>query len=114
MALSPEKLIEKMDQKATILLGQSYIANSSELKEKLFKVIAESVIEHFQESAEVKVLIVGSDAGASLGASSIADDITGRGEILVPDIELNAAIGSVVASGNIASSFVLRNSGFVK
>ena len=112
MALDPAKLVEKMDQKAAAILGLPYTANSTEMKEKLFKVIAESVIEHFQENAEVKVLIVGSDAGAALGASTVADNIEGK--ILVHDVELNTAIAAVVASGNIPASFVLRNSGFVK
>ncbi len=114
MALDAMKLVEKMDEKATLLLGQPYITNSSEMKEKLFKVLAESIIEHIQEYAEVKVIIVGSDGGNALLSSNLSTDIVERGDTLIPDIALNAAIASVVSTGNIPTSFTLLNSGFVK
>jgi len=111
MALNSEKLIETLDLKATEYIGEAYTTNSTDIKEKLFKVIAESVIEHFQQYAEIKVLIVGTDAGAAV--SDYTDRFTERGDSPITDAGLVAAVGSVIASGNIAASIVLSNSGFI-
>jgi len=53
MPLSSEKLIEKMDEKAEEILGDSYVKNREGMKDKLFKVLAESIIEYIKDNAAV-------------------------------------------------------------
>lgn len=83
MALNADKLIKKLDDKSKLYFDSEYAQFSEIFKEKLYRVIAESVIEHFKENAEIKVIVVGADGGSSIAANYIERFIT-RGDLRVP------------------------------
>lgn len=83
MALNVEKLIKKLDDKSKIHFGIEYNQLSDIFKQKFYRVIAESVVEHIKENAEVKVIIVGLDGGAAISSSYLERFMT-RGDERVP------------------------------
>ena len=71
MALNSDELIDVLDEKAKSYLGDSYASMSSDVKEKLFRVIAESVVEYIQSNASVSVNVtVGGSTGSGTGTVS--------------------------------------------
>ena len=83
MSLNANKLIDKLDEKAKLHLGPDYNLISGVMKEKFFKVIAEAVVEHIKENAEVKVIITGKDGGAAISGNYLDRFLT-RGDTSVP------------------------------
>jgi len=83
MPLNSAKLIDKLDEKAKLHLGADYNTISGVMKEKFFKVIAEAVVEHIKENAEVKVIITGKDGGAAISGNYLNRFLT-RGDTAVP------------------------------
>lgn len=65
MALDADELKSLLDEKARLYMGAEYAILSAGAKEKLFKVIAEAVVEHITEKAEVNVNSV---SGVSTGS----------------------------------------------
>jgi len=68
MALDADELKSLLDEKARLYMGAEYAILSAGAKEKLFKVIAEAVVEHITEKAEVNVTSV-SGVTTGTGAS---------------------------------------------
>lgn len=83
MALNANKLIKTLDDKSKLYFNTEYSQFSEIFKEKLYRVIAESVIEHFKENAEVKVIIVGLDGGAAI-SNEYLERFLARGDLQVP------------------------------
>lgn len=67
MALDADELKSLLDEKARLYMGAEYAILSAGAKEKLFKVIAEAVVEHITEKAEV---IVTSVSGVTTGTGA--------------------------------------------
>jgi len=68
MALKSEELIAMLDEKATIYIGESYTSMSTVMKAKIFRVIAESVVEYIQSNATVAVAV---DTKTSTGTGTV-------------------------------------------
>jgi len=83
MALNVDKLIEKLDDKSKLYFNSEYAQFSEIFKEKLYRVIAESVIEHFKENAEIRVIVAGLDGGSAISGEYLDRFVT-RGDQRVP------------------------------
>jgi hypothetical protein len=55
MALDSDELKNLLDAKARLYMGVEYATMGAGAKEKLFRVIAEAVVEHIVQRAQVKV-----------------------------------------------------------
>lgn len=69
MALKSEELIALLDEKATTYIGGSYTSMSTDMKAKIFRVIAESVVEYIQSNATVAVVV---DTKTSTGTGTVS------------------------------------------
>ena len=69
MALKSEELIALLDEKATTYIGESYTSMSTDMKAKIFRVIAESVVEYIQSNATVAVVV---DTKTSTGTGTVS------------------------------------------
>lgn len=134
MSLDSEELIRKLDEKATFYMGDNYILLSNDFKQKLWRVISESIIEHIQQYAEVTVIVTGNDLGSTLDVipssteqdpvTTFSERIIDRGDPLfpptpedasglIPDTLLAATVAGMAAGTPGLPTVILTTPGFI-